>query len=600
MANIKRLPELLINQIAAGEVVERPASALKEILENSIDAGSSKISVQIAQGGIKLIRVTDNGIGIPKDDLALALSRHTTSKINTLEDLENIESLGFRGEALASIAAVSRMSLASLHADEQHAWQVLVADGKISQPEPTALTTGTMININDIYYNIPARRKFLKTEATEFSHCEEVFKRITLSRPEIEFSLQHNEKTRHHLDRGDIKQRISSILGNEFNQSAIFVDEQAADVRLYGMAALPAYSQPTRKAQYFFVNGRFVRDKLIAHALRQAYCDILHLDRHSAFVLFLEMDPKSVDVNVHPTKTEVRFRDSRALHQFIYHTINKGLASPGQGAEIKELPRTGSERRNTFSSHPQQNKLPLNATAQPSSFYQTLFKTNTLLQPSSVTELIPEIRSEPQPRNITNEEQKLPPLGFALSQLCGIYILAQNEQGLIIVDMHAAHERIVYEKLKTALDSQAITTQSLLIPITFQAENIDIVTVEENSHILSRLGFEIAALSPTTLIIRTVPVMLQHADTIKLACDVIKEIREFGASRALTEKRNELLSAMACHSAIRANNLLGIPEMNALLREMETTERANQCNHGRPTWYEISLAELDKMFMRGK
>lgn len=600
MANIKLLPELLINQIAAGEVVERPASALKEILENSIDAGSSKVSVQLEQGGIKLIRVTDNGIGIPKDELSLALSRHTTSKINTLEDLQSIESLGFRGEALASIAAVSRLSLASLHSDEEHAWQVLVADGRISEPEPTALTTGTAININDLYYNIPARRKFLKTEATEFSHCEEVFKRIALSRPKIEFSLQHNGKTRHHLDHGDLEQRISAILGDEFNQSAVFVDEQAADVRLYGMAALPAYSQSTRKAQYFFVNGRFVRDKLIAHALRQAYCDVLHLDRHPAFVLFIEMDPEGVDVNVHPTKTEVRFRDSRTLHQFIYHTINKGLASPGRGAEITELPQSAPERKNTYPTYPQQNKLPLNAAAQPSSFYQTLFKSNIQAQPVPTADVFPDAQTKPPPRSITNEEQKLPPLGFALGQLCGIYILAQNEQGLIIVDMHAAHERIVYEKLKTALDSQTIATQSLLIPITFQAENLDIITVEENSNILNSLGFKMAALSPTALVIRAVPVILQHADTVKLACDVLKEIREFGASRVLTEKRNELLSTMACHSAVRANNLLGIPEMNALLREMETTERADQCNHGRPTWYEISLVELDKMFMRGK
>lgn len=382
MANIKLLPELLINQIAAGEVVERPASALKEILENCIDANSTKISIQLTQGGIKLIRVTDNGIGISKDELALALSRHTTSKINTLDDLESIESLGFRGEALASIAAVSRMSLASFHKDNQHAWQVLVTDGRISQPEPTTLTAGTTININDLYYNIPARRKFLKTEATEFSHCEEIFKRIALSRSEIEFSFQHNGKTRHHLDQGDLEQRISAILGDEFKQSAVFVDEQTVDVRLYGMAALPAYSQPTRKAQYFFVNGRFIRDKLIAHALRQAYCDVLHLNRHPAFVLFLETDPKEVDINVHPTKTEVRFRNSRTLHQFIYHTINKRLASPSRSTEIRELHQSEPERKNTYPSYPQQNKLPFNAATQPSSFYQTLFKTNTQTQPT--------------------------------------------------------------------------------------------------------------------------------------------------------------------------------------------------------------------------
>lgn len=600
MANIKLLPELLINQIAAGEVVERPASALKEILENCIDAESTKISVQLEQGGIKLIRVTDNGIGITKNDLPLALLRHTTSKINTLDDLQNIASLGFRGEALASIAAVSRLSLASLHADEQHAWQILVADGQISQPEPTALTTGTTININDLYYNIPARRKFLKTEATEFSHCEEVFKRIALSRPNIELTLQHNGKTRNHLDQGDLNLRISAILGDEFTQAAVFVDEQAVDIRLYGLAALPAYSQSTRKAQYFFVNGRFVRDKLIAHALRQAYCDVLHLDRHPAFVLFLEMPPEGVDVNVHPTKTEVRFRDSRALHQFIYHTINKSLASPYQSNEPIKPSVSATERKNNFSNYPQQNTLSLKTAEQPSSFYQTLFSTNTQAQPTPATENIPAGKTQLQPQSINDEEQKLPPLGFALGQLCGIYILAQNAQGLIIVDMHAAHERIVYEKLKNALDSQTIATQSLLIPITFKADNLDIVTVEENGNILSDLGFEIAVLSPTALIIRAVPVILQYADTIKLACDVLKEIREFGASRVLTEKRNELLSTMACHSAVRANHLLNITEMNALLREMETTKRADQCNHGRPTWFEISLTELDKMFMRGK
>lgn len=599
MANIKLLPELLINQIAAGEVVERPASALKEILENSIDAASTKITVQLAQGGIKLIRVADNGIGIPKNDLSLALSRHTTSKINTLEDLQNIKSLGFRGEALASIAAVSRLSLASLHADEKHAWQVLVTDGQISQPEPVALATGTTININDLYYNIPARRKFLKTEATEFSHCDEVFKRIALSRPDIEFTFQHNGKTRDHLDRGNLEQRISAILGKEFSQTAVFIDEQAADVRLHGMAALPAYSRSTRNTQYFFVNGRFVRDKLIAHALRQAYSDVLHLDRHPAFVLFLEMMPEGVDVNVHPTKTEVRFRDARALHQFIFHAMNKCLAKPVRSEETKE--QTEPERRNVFPNYPQQNPLPLKTIAQPSAFYQALFNTSTQLPPTSTAEIITDTNSRlSQACGTHREEQEIPPLGFALGQLCGIYILAQKKHGLIIVDMHAAHERIVYEKLKTSLDNQAIAMQSLLIPVTFQAESLDIITVEENSAVLSSLGFEIAVLSPTALIVRAVPAILQHADTIALAHDILGEIRDFGSSRVLTEKRNELLSTMACHSAVRANNLLDISEMNALLREMEKTERSDQCNHGRPTWFEISLAELDNMFMRGK
>ncbi|MDP1557432.1 MAG: DNA mismatch repair endonuclease MutL [Nitrosomonas sp.] len=599
MPTIKLLPDLLINQIAAGEVVDRPASALKEIMENSVDAGATRITVQLAQGGIKLIRVADDGVGISRHDLALALDRHTTSKINTLEDLQRIASLGFRGEALASIAAVSRMILASRKIDDRHAWQVQVTDGHTSEAEPTALTRGTTVEVHDLYFNIPARRKFLKTEATEFSHCEAIFQRIVLSRPEIEFTLQHNGKIRSHLGGGDLVQRIAAVLGDEFSQTSVFVDEQAADIRLYGMAALPAYSRSSRDAQYFFVNGRFVRDKLIAHALRQAYRDILHLDRHPAFVLFLEINPEGVDVNVHPTKTEVRFRDSRSLHQFIYHTINKALATPCQGSEVKQQSRPAANSFPRYAS--QQNSLPLRIAAQPTVFYQALFGANEKSPSAFVNDVVASTAAKSISSSADQEEkQEIPPLGFALAQLCGIYILAQNEHGLIIVDMHAAHERVVYEKLKSALDHQTIATQSLLIPVTFQADNLDVATVEENGAVLSSLGFEMAVLSPTALIVRAVPAILQQADTVKLARDVLREIREFGASQILTEKRNEVLSTMACHSAVRANHLLTIPEMNSLLREMESTERSGQCNHGRPTWFEMRLAELDKMFMRGK
>ncbi len=601
MTVIKLLPELLINQIAAGEVVDRPASALKEALENSVDAGANEIGVQLTQGGIKQIRVIDNGTGIPRDELSHALTRHSTSKIHSLEDLQNITSLGFRGEALASIAAVSRLTLTSFRAEEKHAWQMRV-DGKyVSQPEPASLANGTMVEIQDLYFNIPARRKFLKTEATEFAHCEEVFKRMALSRPDIGFSLQHNGKTRHQLRAADSSQRIMTILGESFSQTVVSVDEQSAGIRLHGVVALPAYSRSSRDAQYFFVNNRFVRDKLIMHALREAYRDVLHSDRHPGFVLFLEINPEGVDVNVHPTKTEVRFRDSRALHQFIFHTIHKALASPNQETDID---KQAVQVMQSFPNYPRQRASRPAVTAQQTAFYQTLFGGNASTQPASSVGTVgtttdTSVTVSDTPSRV-EDKQESPMLGFALGQLLGVYILAQNNRGLVIVDMHAAHERITYEKLKSALDDEALSIQPLLIPVTFHTDSLDIATVEENRATLDKLGFEIVVLSPTTLAVRTVPVTLQHADMVKLAQDILKEIREYGASQILTGRRNELLATMACHGAVRANRILTIPEMNTLLRDMETTERADQCNHGRPTWFEISLADLDKMFMRGK
>ena len=586
---IKLLPDQVINQIAAGEVVERPASALKEILENSVDAGAVEINIQLAQGGIKLIRVADNGAGIPKNDLPLALTPHATSKINTLEDLQKVASLGFRGEALASIAAVSRLVLASRRLGEKHAWQMQVKGGHLSQPEPAALAAGVTVEVHDLYFNTPARRKFLKTEATEFAHCEETFRRIALSRADISFTLQHNGKTRIHLRSTDATQRITEILGEEFGQTSVFLDEQAADLHLYGATALPAYSKSSRNAQYFFVNGRFVRDKLITHALREAYRDVLHLDRHPAYVLFLEMNPDGLDVNVHPAKTEVRFRDSRALHQFIFHTINKSLASPRQESATNNS-GTNIKGAITFPfAYLRQDTIPFRRVPQSPFFYQNLFGTGIKSQNTSIAAT-----------NIERVQEDIPPLGFALGQLMGIYILAQNKQGLIIVDMHAAHERVVYEKLKSALDNHTLSMQPLLIPVTFHGDGLDVATAEENKEILSELGFEIAILSPTTLAVRAVPVILKDADAEKLARDILRELREFDASQILTSRRNELLSSMACHNTVRANRMLSVPEMNALLREMEATERSDQCNHGRPTWFEISLANLNKMFMRGK
>jgi len=581
MSAIRVLPDLLISQIAAGEVVERPASALKELLENSLDAGAGEISVQLEHGGIKLLKVLDNGSGIAREDLALALARHATSKITTLDDLERVASLGFRGEALASIAAVSRLALVSRKPEDKHAWKIESAGGATAPDEPAALSRGTSVEVRDLYFNTPARRKFLKTEATEFAHCEEVFKRAALSRPDVSFTLQHNTRTQLQLAAQDAQIRVSAVLGEDFATASVMVDEQSAALRLWGMAGLPAYSRGTRDAQYFYVNRRFVRDKLVAHALREAYQDILHHDRHPAFVLFLEIDPAAVDVNVHPTKIEVRFRDARAVHQFVFHALNKALS-----ASVVEHDASRAARVNPFVATAYAAQAGMNlGVAQPAAFYETLFANQV----------------RPQTRTPLNDaKQEIPPLGFALAQLQGIYILAQNDKGLVIVDMHAAHERVMYEKLKNALDTGTTAMQPLLIPVTFNADKLDVATAEEHDALLRELGFEIAPLGPNALAVRAVPVTLKDADAADLARAVLKDIREFGASRTLTERRNGLLATLACHGAVRANRILSVNEMNALLRKMEATERASQCNHGRPTWFQITVGELDKMFMRGK
>jgi len=613
MASIKLLPDLLINQIAAGEVVERPASVLKEILENSLDAGAQRIHVQLLQGGVKQIRVVDNGIGIAKDELVLALTRHSTSKISTLDDLHRIASLGFRGEALASIAAVSRLTLASCQHGDDYAWQVHVDGNSVSSAMPSSLSIGTTLTINELFFNIPARRKFLKSEGTEFSHCDEVFKRISLSAPSVEFSLQHNGKTRRLLHPATPAQRITAILGEEFAQYAVWVDEKSEAIQLQGMVALPAYARSSREAQYFFVNKRFVSDKLISHALREAYRDILHLDRYPAFVLFLEVDPESVDVNVHPTKTEVRFREARAVHQFIFHAINKALSAPDPQKKQNIDTAISFEHRDVGSTSPVRplSNYPLSRNDnrprqlfQPEQMYQSIYDTRSSdpsLYLGEKNKLAGEAKTATELNShIASVEKESFSLGFALGQLQGIYILAQNEQGLIVVDMHAAHERVMYEKLKNIFDQQAVPTQSLLIPVTFHASSVEMSLAEENADLFDQLGFEIAPFSPTALVVRKIPAILSDADIVQLAHDLLKEIEDYGASQVLTARRNETLATMACHGAVRANRKLTIEEMNQLLREMEVTERADQCNHGRPTWFEITVTELDKMFMRGK
>ncbi len=590
MPSIQILPDLLINQIAAGEVIERPAAALKELLENSLDADATEISVQLENGGIKLLRVRDNGKGIAKDELKLALKRHATSKIATLQDLQRVSSMGFRGEALASIAAVAQVTLTSRTEADSHAWKIEAGDGQLGEPIPSNLAPGTTVEIRELYFNTPARRKFLKSEATEFAWCEEIFKRIALSRPDVAFSLQHNGQTIWQLaitqgEEGQLN-RVAAMLGEEFGHAAVKVSRKAADLSLQGLAALPAYSRTNRDAQYFFVNGRFVRDKVASHALRQAYQDILHHQRHPAFVLFLELSPEQVDVNVHPAKSEVRFRESQGIHQFIFHTLQHALAIPARG-HATHLP----EQRDSLLL-PTQHSIRLGEVERDDTYRLWEMLTHKGgAEPTSEPILKSSLSTLPDSEH---------PLGFALAQLSGIYILAQNTQGLIVVDMHAAHERIVYEKLKSSLDSEDIVKQPLLIPVCFDVDTLDISTVEAEQDALETLGFEIAQLSPTTLAVRSMPALLKQSEAEAAVREVLEELREYGASRVLTERRNELLSALACHGAVRANRILGINEMNALLREMEQTERSGQCNHGRPTWFQISISELDAMFMRGK
>ena len=624
---IKLLPDQLISQIAAGEVVERPASALKELLENSVDAGSTQIQVALQQGGTKLLKVTDNGHGIAKDELELALTRHATSKIQSLEDLEQVGSLGFRGEALASIASISRTVITSRQQSASHAWQIS-AEGTHGQPiSPAALDAGTIVDVHDLYFNTPARRKFLKTENTEFGHCEDAFTRIALSRSNIGFLLQHNGKAVMRLAANTPQQRITDVLGNEFASQSVWLDEESAGLRLWGMTASPTYQRHSRDTQYVFVNGRFVRDKLIAHAIKQAYQDVLHGDKHPAFVLFLELDPSLVDVNVHPAKTEVRFRESQAVHRFIFHSLHKALGKTSAEIQASQpvqapfnpftpgftMPREQVEmplqNRSVFDNGYQPNRVS-NGTAMAQQFYGQMYgdlkpadtagniagndAAENYLNPVSISEsvLVPEQAQLPQEY----------PLGFALGQLHGIYILAQNAQGMVVVDMHAAHERIMYERLKNALSEQAIATQPLLIPISFHAEKVEVATLQglSGSDTLQQLGFDLATLSPTTIAIRAVPTMLQDADAVALARAVLRDLNEYGASRVLLERQNEILGTMACHAAVRANRQLTITEMNALLRDMEVTERSGQCNHGRPTWFQVSLNDLDKMFMRGQ
>jgi DNA mismatch repair protein MutL len=581
MPTIARLPDLLISQIAAGEVVERPASVLKELLENSLDAGSQAIHTQLEEGGVKRIRVSDDGCGIARDQLALALTRHATSKITSLDDLERVGTLGFRGEALAAVAAVARLSLTSRQRGAAQAWKLKGEAG--AAPEPAALMAGTVVDMRDLYFNTPARRKFLKAEATEFAHCAETVKRLALTRPDVAFSLAHNGRSLLQLAPASLERRIGDILGDDFLAAARAIDAQAGPLALSGFVIDPTAAGNARDGQYVFVNGRFVRDKVIAHALREAYRDVLHGSRQPAVCLFLGIDPALVDVNVHPAKTEVRFRDSRAVHQFVFHAIQRALATPvaGAGGNFGDSPRPAPPAAPLRYALPRQQR------------------TLGIAEPAAAAYLS-FARAAPGPAAATAADAAAPPLGYALAQLHGIYILAQNAEGLALVDMHAAHERILYEKLKTAFDSRRIAAQSLLIPAVFEAVPLDMAVIEEHGAALAEIGFEITALGPSQLGVRSVPALLQGGDPVALARALIGELQEHGLSQLLTARRDELLATLACHGAVRARRQLTLPEMNALLRQMEETERAGQCNHGRPTWTQLSLAQLDQLFMRGQ
>lgn len=595
---IRALSDQLISQIAAGEVVERPASVVKELLENALDAGARRIDVKLEQGGVKRIVVQDDGCGIPEDQLALALARHATSKIASLLDLESVATLGFRGEALASIASVAQLSITSRTAESGHAWQIDNASLPVS-PRPAAGGIGTSVEVRELYFNTPARRKFLKTEQTELGHCQDALRRVALAHPHVAFSLSHNARVLEHRNATSPALRVIQMMGDEFASAHAVLDEAAGAptaLRLSGFIGLPSASRASAQAQYFYVNGRFVRDKLLSHAVRAAYQDVLHGERHPTYMLALELPPNQVDVNVHPSKIEVRFRESRGVHQFVFHVVSQALAGAA-GASSPAGPTDAAPRNlEALSQWGRQANLGI---AQSTAAYGAVFRSpspsNRLGSapfPSS-----PFARAAPIEHDGSNHDY---PLGFALAQLHGVYVLAQNAAGLVLVDMHAAHERILYERLKNALETSELSVQQLLIPVVFTADRREAGIAAESEETLRTLGFDISAVSPTTLAVRSVPALLAHADVQALARDLLRDLESYGASRVLTEHRNELLATLACHSAIRANRHLSLDEMNALLRQMEETERADQCNHGRPTWTQWSLSDLDRLFLRGQ
>ncbi len=604
---IRRLPTQLVNQIAAGEVVERPASVVKELLENSLDAGARRVEIEIEQGGAKLIKVRDDGAGIPRDQLALALSRHATSKVASFEDLEAIDSMGFRGEALPSIGSVSRLRLVSRSQESEQAWE-LEGDGsdRVAEPKPAAHPQGTSVEVRDLFYNTPARRKFLRTEKTEFSHVQGLVQRLALVRFDVGFILQHNRKPIFSLppcaDRQAREARIAELLGGAFLDNALYHEEQAGDLTLGGWIARPAFSRSQADMQYFYVNQRMVRDKLVTHAVRQAYQDVLYHGRHPAYLLFLSLDPRKVDVNVHPTKHEVRFRDSRSVHDFLFRGVHRALAGTRPQEQTTEQGQpeaaaTGPQPAGGSETHAgsRQGEIPWSL-AEPAAVYRAGFE---LQRPESIP-LSPQEATASLQTGHAPAEALAPPLGYALAQLHGVYILAQNARGLVLVDMHAAHERITYERFKQTYRQGGIVNQPLLVPVTVQVSPREADLAERLSESLELLGIEVSRMGQGTLAVRGIPALLQGADAESLLRDLLSDLAEHGESRRLEREVDQVLATMACHGSVRANRKLTMEEMNALLREMERTERADQCNHGRPTWVQLEMAELDRLFLRGR
>ncbi len=603
---IRQLPPQLVNQIAAGEVIERPASVAKELLENSLDAGARAIAIDVEQGGIKRIRIRDDGDGIPPEQMPLAFARHATSKIGSLDDLEHIRSLGFRGEALPSIASVSRIAMTSAVAGADSGWRYALDGGRPQgEPQPSPHPPGTTVDVRDLFYNVPARRKFLRTEKTEFGHLEQLVRRLALSHFDVSFELTHNQRQTFRLPPATSDEvrarRVGEVFGSAFLEQSLFFDESGAGLRLWGWLGLPTFSRSQADMQYFYVNQRMIRDKLVTHAVRQGYQDVLYHGRHPAYILFLELDPALVDVNAHPTKHEVRFRESRLVHDFIFRTLKRviGEIRPGESAPAPASPPAELLR----GSAPRQQTAPLDVPA----------ATGTPAAPSAPAagQVAEQLANYGQmaaaaasvPAHVLDDAVDAgiaPPLGFALAQLHGIYILAQNEKGLVLVDMHAAHERITYEQLKRSFQGDGLRLQPLLLPQTLRVSRREADLVESSAETLRKLGMELDRSGDESIVIRAVPTLLKDADIERLVRDVLADLLEKGSSSRVEEALNELLSTMACHGSVRANRQLTIAEMNALLRDMERTERSGQCNHGRPTWMQFTIDQLDRLFQRGE
>ena len=635
---VAALPDALVSQIAAGEVVERPASVVKELLENAIDAGSTRIGLRIEEGGVRRIVVSDDGCGIAADQLTLALTRHATSKIASLDELERVGTLGFRGEALAAIASVARVRLTSRTAGDQSAWIIDSdpAGGEAATVQPAAGSVGTTVEVLDLYSATPARRKFLKAQGTETAHALDAFRRVAIAHPQITFTCHVDGRGVEHWPAGPWTARVAGALGEDTPTREL--ERSAGGLRLHGLAGVPTASRARADRQFFYVNGRFVRDRLLSHAVKQAYADVLHGDRHPAWCLFLWIDPAEVDANVHPAKIEVRFRDARAIHSFVFHAVREALrvgagtdgvaavvrgATPGGWTPAPDSPRPGvsADMLANEPVRPQwQPALPLGlggsthtafntagsesvraaygsqgrpAAAAPSGSVPALMRWLSPDEPDAPQGNMPPAQTEAAPA-------ALPPLGFAIGQVHGVYILAQNAQGLVVVDMHAAHERIVYERLKAGLAQHSLPSQPLLVPAILRSDELDVRTAEDEREALLAFGLDLDPMSPTSLAVRAVPAALLDGDPVGLARSVLSELREHGASRLMAERREALLATMACHAAVRANQRLDLVQMNALLRDMESTPGADQCNHGRPTWVQLPMAELDRWFLRGR